>query len=92
VEEKGRRAIDRMQDVPPKVDIEKREYTVPLVEPWKLPTTMQWELSWDNQVVVGPVATWIRETIIQNSIPTEYLRGQTAGDCSGLDGRTEEKV
>jgi hypothetical protein len=39
---------------------------------------MQWELSWDNQVVVGPVATWIRETI-QNSISTEYLRGQTAG-------------
>ena len=42
--------LDRMHDVPPKVDIEKREYTVPLVEPWKLPTTMQWELSWDNQV------------------------------------------
>ena len=59
--------LDRIHDVPPKVDIEKREYTVPLVEPWKLPTTMQWELSWDNQVVVGPVATWIRETI-QNSI------------------------
>jgi hypothetical protein len=70
--------LDSMHDVPPKVDIEKREYTVPLVEPWKLPTTMQWELSWDNQVVVGPVATWIRETI-QNSISTEYLRGQTAG-------------
>ena len=28
--------------------------------------------------MVGPVATWIRETI-QNSISTEYLRGQTAG-------------
>jgi hypothetical protein len=70
--------LDRMHDVPPKVDTEKREYTVPLVEPWKLPTTIQWELSWDNQVVVGPVATWIRETI-QNSISTEYLRGQTAG-------------
>jgi hypothetical protein len=34
--------------------------------------------SWDNQVVVGPRATWIRETI-QNSISTEYLRGQTTG-------------
>jgi hypothetical protein len=45
-----------MHDIPPRVDIEKREYTVPLVEPWKLPT-MQWELSWDNQIVVGPVST-----------------------------------
>jgi hypothetical protein len=79
-----------MHDVPPKVDIEKREYTVPLVEPWKLPTTMQWELSWDNQVVVEPVATWIRETI-QNSISTEYLRGQTAGGCSGLGGRNRKE-
>jgi hypothetical protein len=70
--------LDSMHAIPPRVDIEKREYTVPLVEPWKLPTTMQWELSWDNQIVVGPVATWIRETI-QNSISTEYLRGQTAG-------------
>jgi hypothetical protein len=51
---------------------------VPLIEAWKLPTTVQWELSWDNQVVVGPVATWARETI-QNSISIEYLRGQTAG-------------
>jgi hypothetical protein len=51
--------------IPPKVSITKREYTVPLIEPWKLPTTMQWELSWDNQVVVvGPVATWIREMVM----------------------------
>jgi hypothetical protein len=64
--------------IAPKVSIAKREYTVPLIEPWKLPTTMQWKLSWDNQVVVGPVATWVRETI-QNSISNEYLRGQTAG-------------
>jgi hypothetical protein len=40
--------LDEKYVIPPKVDIEKREYTVPLVEPWKLPTTMQWELSWDN--------------------------------------------
>jgi hypothetical protein len=51
---------------------------VTLIEPWKLPTTMQWELSWDNQVVVGLVATWVRETI-QNSTSNKYLRGQTAG-------------
>jgi hypothetical protein len=73
--------LDSMHDIPPKVDIEKRECTVPLVEPWKLPTTIQWELSWDNQVVVGPVATWIRETI-QNSIPTESIyegKQQTTG-------------
>jgi hypothetical protein len=47
--------LDSVHVIPPKVNIEKREYTVPLVEPWKLPTTMQWELSWDNQVVVRPV-------------------------------------
>ena len=70
--------LDSMHAIPPKVDIAKRAYTVPLIEAWKLPTTVQWELSWDNQVVVGPVATWVRETI-QNSISIEYLRGQTAG-------------
>jgi len=70
--------LDSMHAIPPKVDIAKRVYTVPLIEAWKLPTTVQWELSWDNQVVVGPVATWVRETI-QNSISIEYLRGQTAG-------------
>jgi hypothetical protein len=40
-----------------------REYVVPKVEPWELPTNMQWELRWDNQIVVGKVADWIRETI-----------------------------
>jgi hypothetical protein len=70
--------LDSVHVIPPKVRIAKREYTVPLIEPWKLPTTMQWELSWDNQVVVGPVATWVRKTI-QNSISNEYVRGQTAG-------------
>jgi hypothetical protein len=46
---------------------------------------MQWELTWDNnQVVVGPVAgsnfdTRYEKPYIQNSISTEYLRGQTAG-------------
>ena len=39
---------------------------------------MQWELCWDNQVVVGKVADWIRETL-QNTISNEYLASQTAG-------------
>jgi hypothetical protein len=42
---------------------------------------MQWELSWDNQVVAQDRYINLdtsRETI-QKSIPTEYLRGQTAG-------------
>jgi hypothetical protein len=51
--------LDSVHVIPPKVNIAKREYTVPLIEPWKLPTTMQWELSRDNQVVIGPVATWV---------------------------------
>jgi hypothetical protein len=39
----------------------------------------QWELCWDNQVVVGKAADCgIRETI-QNTISTEYLAKQTAG-------------
>jgi hypothetical protein len=70
--------------IPPKVDIEKREYTVPLV--YRAVETA-------NNNAVGPVATWIRETI-QNSIPTEYLRGQTAGLLSVQvwAGGTEEEV
>jgi hypothetical protein len=51
---------------------------VPKVGPWELPTNMQWELRWDNQIVVGKVADWIRETI-QNTISNEYLASQTAG-------------
>jgi hypothetical protein len=55
---------------------------VPKVEPWELPTNMQWELRWDNQVIrlwlVSTVADWIRETI-QNTISNEYLASQTAG-------------
>jgi hypothetical protein len=47
------------------------------------------ELRCDNQVVVGPIATWRRETI-QNSISTEYLRGQTAGLFRSA-GREEPK-
>jgi hypothetical protein len=82
--------LDSMHAVPPRVDIEKREYTVPLVEPWKLPTTMQWELSWDNQVVVGPVATWIRETI-QNSIYQLSTYEGKLRDCSGLGGRNQRE-
>jgi hypothetical protein len=35
---------------------------VPKVEPWELPTNMQWELCWDNQIVVGKVADWILDT------------------------------
>ena len=58
-----------------------REYVVPKVEPWELPTNMQWEVRWDNQVVVGKVADWIRETI-QNTISNESLASQTAGFCS----------
>jgi hypothetical protein len=42
---------------------------------------MQWEVRWDNQIVVGKVADWIRETI-QNTISNEYLASQTAGFCS----------
>jgi hypothetical protein len=56
-----------------------REHVVPKVEPWELPspTNMQWDLRWDNQIVVGKVADWIRETI-QNTISNEYLASQTA--------------
>ena len=32
----------------------------------------------DGQVVVGPVATWVRETL-QNMYSTRYLSAQTAG-------------
>jgi hypothetical protein len=39
---------------------------------------MQWELCWDNQVVVGKVADdWVIETI-QNTVANEYLAKQTA--------------
>ena len=55
-----------------------RVHVVPKVEPWKLPTNVQWELCWDNQVVVGKVADWVRETI-QNTISNDYLAKQTAG-------------
>jgi hypothetical protein len=81
-----------MHDVPPKVDIEKREYTVPLVEPWKLPTTIQWELSWDNQIVVGPVATWIciRETTHRIIYPLSTYEGKPQ-DCSGRGGRNRRE-
>jgi hypothetical protein len=61
-----------------KIKLPPREYAVPEVEPWELPTNMQWELCWDNQVVVGKVADWIRETL-QNTISNEYLASQTAG-------------
>jgi hypothetical protein len=49
---------------------------VPKVEPWELPTDMQWELCWDNQVVVGKAADcWVRETI-QSTISNDYLAKQ----------------
>jgi hypothetical protein len=38
-----------------------RVHVVPKGEPWELPTNMQWELCWDNQVVVGKVADWVRK-------------------------------
>jgi hypothetical protein len=50
-----------------------RVHVVPKVEPWKLPSNMQWELCWDNQVVVGKVADWVRETI-QNTISAGLFR------------------
>jgi hypothetical protein len=53
-------------------------HVVPKVEPWELPTNMQWESCWDNQVVVGKVADWVREAI-QNNISSDYLAKQTAG-------------
>jgi hypothetical protein len=55
-----------------------RVHVVPKVEPWELPTNMQCELCWDNQVVVGKVADWVRETI-QNTVFNDYLAKQTAG-------------
>ena len=77
------RELEEKYDIPPvrlveKIKLPPREYAVPKVEPWELPTNMQWELCWDNQVVVGKVADWIRETL-QNTISNEYLASQTAG-------------
>ena len=77
------RELEEKYDIPPvrlveKIKLPPREYAVPKVEPWELPTNMQWELCWDNQVVVGKVADWIRETL-QNTISNEYLAAQTAG-------------
>jgi hypothetical protein len=36
-------------------------------------------LCWDNQVVAGKVADWVRETIQNNTISNDYLAKQTAG-------------
>jgi hypothetical protein len=61
---------------------------VPEVKPWELPTNMQWELCWDNQVVVGKVAEWVSETI-QNTISNEHLAKLDCGSVSaGRESRT----
>ena len=45
---------------------------------WDLPTKRNWMLMHDKQVVVGPIAAWVRETL-QNGYSTRYLSAQTAG-------------
>ena len=64
-------------------ELEEKYTIVPerLVSENKLPVrvhVVQWELCWDNQIVVGKVADWVRETI-QNNISDDYLAKQTAG-------------
>jgi len=60
------------------VKLKTRVFGIPKVELWLLPNKVRWELCWDNQVVVGKVAAWVRETI-QNTISNNYLASQTAG-------------
>jgi hypothetical protein len=60
------------------VKLKTRVFGIPKVEPWLLPNKVRWDLCWDNQVVVGKVAAWVRETI-QNTISNNYLASQTAG-------------
>ena len=48
------------------------------VPAWDLPTKRNWMLMHDKQVVVGPIAAWVRETL-QNGYSTRYLSAQTAG-------------
>jgi hypothetical protein len=55
---------------------------VPKVGPWELPTNMQWELCWDNQVVVGKVADLVRGTI-QNTISCESTYRNRLPVCFG---------
>ena len=51
---------------------------MPAVRAWRLPTKRRWMLVHDGQEVVGPVRSWLRETI-QNSYSLEYLTSQSAG-------------
>ena len=51
---------------------------VETVPAWELPTKRNWMLMHDKQVVVGPIAAWVRETL-QNGYSTRYLSAQTAG-------------
>jgi hypothetical protein len=73
-----------------------RARAVPLL-PWKLANSMQWVLCWEDVEVIGPTATWVRETL-QNTYSTDYLRNQSAGlfrsqaphddvDCEALVGK-----
>ena len=55
-----------------------RKRTAPLLPAWRLASSMQWVLCWENLEVVGPTASWVRETP-QKSYSTEYLRKQPAG-------------
>jgi hypothetical protein len=55
-----------------------RKRTAPLLPAWRLASSMQWVLCWENLEVVGPTASWVRETL-QNSYSTDCPRKQSAG-------------
>ena len=65
-----------------------RTDTVPA---WELPTKRRWELRYDGQVVVGPIAAWVRETL-QNAYSTRYLGRQTAGLYVQGEERADARV
>ena len=51
------RELEEKYDIIPErlveaIKLPTREYVVPKVEPWELPTNMQWELRWDNQIII----------------------------------------
>jgi hypothetical protein len=55
-----------------------RKRTAPLLPVWRLANSMQWVLCREKLEVVGPTASWVRETL-QNTYSTDYLRKQSAG-------------
>jgi hypothetical protein len=61
-----------------------RKRTASLLPAWGLASSMQWVLCWENLEVVGPTASWVRETL-QNSYSTDYLDKQASSrlDFSG---------